>query len=58
LEKLQQRVEILLKREAELESQAQIFQEDIKALTLQNEAITKENARLCLETDKAAQKWN
>ena len=56
LEELQQRVEILLKRESELESQVQVFQQDIKALTLQNEIIMQENARLRLGMDKAAQK--
>ncbi|KAF2260224.1 hypothetical protein CC78DRAFT_585118 [Lojkania enalia] len=56
LEELQQRVEILLKRESELKSQVQVFQQDIKALTLQNKIIIQENARLRLGIDKAAQK--
>jgi regulator of replication initiation timing len=55
MEALQQRVEALLKRQSELERQVHVFQQDIKALTLQNEVITQENARLCLEMDKAAQ---
>ncbi|KAF2672922.1 hypothetical protein BT63DRAFT_409989 [Microthyrium microscopicum] len=54
LEELQQRVEALLKRESELERQVQVFQQDIKVLSLQNEVITQENARLCLEMDRAA----
>ncbi|KAH8726693.1 hypothetical protein GQ44DRAFT_771068 [Phaeosphaeriaceae sp. PMI808] len=53
IEGLQHRVEALLKRQSELERQVHVFQEDIKALTLQNEMITQENARLCLEMDKA-----
>jgi regulator of replication initiation timing len=55
MEALQQRVEALLKRQSELERQVHVFQQDIKALTLQNEVITQENARLRLEMDKAAQ---
>ncbi len=54
MEALQQRVEALLKRQSELERQVHVFQQDIKALALQNEVITQENARLCLEMDKAA----
>jgi regulator of replication initiation timing len=54
MEALQQTVEGLLKRQSELERQVHVFQQNIKALTLQNEVMTQENARLCLEMDKAA----
>ncbi|KAB2099715.1 hypothetical protein AG0111_0g12044 [Alternaria gaisen] len=54
MEALQQRVEALLERQSELETQVHVFQQDIKALTLQNEMITQENARLYLKMDKAA----
>lgn len=52
MQALQKRVEILLKRESELENQVPVFQQNINALTLQNEMITQENARLCLEINK------
>ena len=39
----------MLRRQSELEQQVHDYQQDMKALNLQNETIKKENARLYME---------